>query len=133
MELSEEVITLDIPAGVAEGMQLSLSGKGNAARRGGVNGDLIVLVEEQEHPQLVRDGNDLLYNVFVSFPEAVLGDSAEIPTLEGKVKVKVEPGNSAGEDPSVEREGFAGCKRVWERRFTGKSECMDPQEFIQRR
>lgn len=96
MELSEEVITLDIPAGVAEGMQLSLSGKGNAARRGGVNGDLIVLVEEQEHPQLVRDGNDLLYNVFVSFPEAVLGDSAEIPTLEGKVKVKVEPGTQPG-------------------------------------
>lgn len=96
VELSEEVITLDIPAGVAEGMQLSLSGKGNAARRGGVNGDLIVLVEEQEHPQLVRDGNDLLYNVFVSFPEAVLGDSAEIPTLEGKVKVKVEPGTQPG-------------------------------------
>lgn len=96
VQLSEEVITLDIPAGVAEGMQLSLSGKGNAARRGGINGDLIVLIEEQEHPQLVRDGNDLLYNVFVSFPEAVLGDSAEIPTLEGKVKVKVEPGTQPG-------------------------------------
>lgn len=96
VQLSEEVITLDIPAGVAEGMQLSLGGKGNATRRGGINGDLIVLIEEQEHPQLVRDGNDLLYNVFVSFPEAVLGDSAEIPTLEGKVKVKVEPGTQPG-------------------------------------
>ncbi len=93
---SEEVITLSIPAGVAEGMQLSIGGKGNAARRGGVNGDLIVLVEEQEHPALVRDGNDLLYNIFVSFPDAVLGESTEIPTLEGKVKVKVEPGTQPG-------------------------------------
>ncbi|MDR1756336.1 MAG: molecular chaperone DnaJ [Culturomica sp.] len=93
---SEEVITLNIPAGVAEGMQLSVGGKGNAARRGGVNGDLIVLVEEQEHPALVRDGNDLLYNIFVSFPDAVLGESTEIPTLEGKVKVKVEPGTQPG-------------------------------------
>lgn len=94
--LSEEVITLNIPAGVADGMQLSLSGKGNAARRGGIDGDLIVLIEEEEHPQLLRDGNDLLYNVFISFPQAVLGDSAEIPTLEGKVKVKIEPGTQPG-------------------------------------
>lgn len=94
--LSEEVINLNIPAGVADGMQLSLGGKGNAARRGGVNGDLIVLIEEEEHEELVRDGNDLLYNTFVGFPEAVLGDSVEIPTLEGKVKVKVEPGTQPG-------------------------------------
>ena len=96
VQLSEEVITLNIPAGVADGMQLSLGGKGNAARRGGVNGDLIVLIEEEEHEELVRDGNDLLYNTFVGFPEAVLGDSVEIPTLEGKVKVKIEPGTQPG-------------------------------------
>lgn len=96
VELSEEVISLNIPAGVSDGMQLSLGGKGNAARRGGVNGDLIVLIEEVEHPDLLRDGNDLLYNTFVSFPEAVLGDSVEIPTLEGKVKVKIEPGTQPG-------------------------------------
>lgn len=94
--LSEEVITLNIPAGVGDGMQLSIPGKGNAARRGGVNGDLIVLVEEQGHEQLVRDGNDLLYNAFVSFPDAVLGSSVEIPTLEGKVKVKVDAGTQPG-------------------------------------
>ncbi|MDE5638467.1 MAG: molecular chaperone DnaJ [Odoribacter sp.] len=94
--LSEEVITLNIPAGVGDGMQLSISGKGNAARRGGVSGDLIVLVEEQEHEQLVRDGNDLLYSAFVSFPDAVLGSSVEIPTLEGKVKVKVDAGTQPG-------------------------------------
>lgn len=96
VELSEEVITLNIPAGVADGMQLSLTGKGNAARRGGECGDLIILIEEIEHPELVRDGNDLLYNTFIGFPEAVLGDSVEIPTLEGKVKVKIEPGTQPG-------------------------------------
>lgn len=94
--LSEEVISINIPAGVADGMQLSLGGKGNAARRGGVNGDLIVLIEEEEHPELLRDGNDLLYNTFISFPDAILGDSVEIPTLEGKVKVKIEPGTQPG-------------------------------------
>ncbi len=93
---SEEVITLNIPAGVGDGMQLSFTGKGNAARRGGVDGDLIVLIEEQEHPQLVRDGNDLLYTAYIGFPEAVLGSSVEIPALDGKVKVKVEPGTQSG-------------------------------------
>lgn len=94
--MSEEVISINIPAGVAEGMQLSLSGKGNAARRGGVNGDLIVLIEEEDHPELVRDGNDLLYNVFIGYPEAVLGETVEIPTIEGKVKVKIEAGTQPG-------------------------------------
>ena len=94
--MSEEVIATNIPAGVGEEMQLSLSGKGNAARRGGVNGDLIVLIEEEEHPELVRDGNDLLYNVFIGYPEAVLGETVEIPTIEGKVKVKIEAGTQPG-------------------------------------
>ena len=94
--MSEEVISINIPAGVGEGMQLTLSGKGNAARRGGVNGDLIVLIEEEEHPELVRDGNDLLYNVFIGYPEAVLGETVEIPTIEGKVKVKIEAGTQPG-------------------------------------
>ena len=94
--MSEEVISINIPAGVGEGMQLSLSGKGNAARRSGVNGDSIVLIEEEEHPELVRDGNDLLYNVFIGYPEAVLGETVEIPTIEGKVKVKIEAGTQPG-------------------------------------
>lgn len=94
--MSEEVISINIPAGVGEGMQLSLNGKGNAARRGGVNGDLIVLIEEEEHPELVRDGNDLLYNVFIGYPEAVLGETVEIPTIEGKVEVKIEAGTQPG-------------------------------------
>jgi len=92
----EEIISLNIPAGVTEGMQLSVSGKGNAARRGGMNGDLLVVIEEQEHPDLVRDGTDLLYNLFISFPEASLGDTVEIPTLDGKVKVKIAAGTQPG-------------------------------------
>ncbi|WP_068472110.1 molecular chaperone DnaJ [Saccharicrinis aurantiacus] len=96
IEKEDEVITINIPAGVEEGMQLSVSGRGNAARRGGVNGDMLVLIHEEEHEDLVRDGRDLLYNAFVSIPEATLGAPVEIPTLEGKVKVKIEAGTQPG-------------------------------------
>ena len=92
----EDVISVKIPAGVAEGMQLSVSGKGNAARRGGINGDLLVIIEEEHHPELIRDGNDLLYNLYVSFAQASMGSQVEIPTLDGKVKIKVEPGTQPG-------------------------------------
>lgn len=92
----EEIISLNIPAGVEEGMQLSVSGKGNAARRGGINGDLLVLIEEERHPELVRDGNNLIYSLNVSIPDAILGMTAEIPTVDGAVKVKLEPGTQPG-------------------------------------
>ena len=92
----DEVIKINIPAGVAEGMQLSVGGKGNAARRGGVNGDLLVVIEEEKHPALIRDGNDLIYNLFLSIPQAVLGSTVEIPTIEGKVKIKVDAGTQPG-------------------------------------
>jgi molecular chaperone DnaJ len=92
----DEVISIRIPAGVAEGMQLSVSGKGNAARRGGVNGDLLVYIEEEEHAELMRDGNDLIYNLLLSFPEAVLGMPIEIPTVDSKVKIKIDPGTQPG-------------------------------------
>ena len=92
----EEIIPLSIPAGVVDGMQLSVGGKGNAARRGGVNGDLLVAIEEIEHAELVRDGNDLLYNLFISFPEAVLGAPVEIPTVDGRVKVRIDAGTQPG-------------------------------------
>jgi molecular chaperone DnaJ len=91
----DEVLSLKIPAGVAEGMQLSVSGKGNAARRGGIPGDLLVLIHEEQHPDLVRDENDLIYNLFLSFPEMALGTTSEIPTIEGKVKVKIESGTQS--------------------------------------
>lgn len=92
----EEVIEVKIPAGVGEGMQLSVSGKGNAARHGGVNGDLLVLIEEEKDPRLVRDGNDLIHNLNITVPTALLGGEVEVPTVEGKVKIKVEAGTHAG-------------------------------------
>jgi molecular chaperone DnaJ len=92
----EETVKLNIPAGVAEGMQLSVSGKGNAARRGGVNGDLIIQVEEEQHPLLTREENDLIYELNLSIPDAIIGTQVEIPTVDGKVKVKIDPGTQPG-------------------------------------
>jgi len=91
-----EVIKISIPAGVGKGMQMTVSGKGNAARRGGVNGDLIVIIDEEKHPDLIRDGNDLLYSLYLSIAEAALGTQIEIPTIEGKVKIKIDPGTQPG-------------------------------------
>jgi len=108
---AEEVITLQIPAGVEEGMQLSVSGKGNAARRGGVNGDLLVLVEEEAHLELIRDGNSLLYNLFVSVPDAILGSAVEIPTIDGKVKVKIDPGTQSGKILRLKGKGLPDVNR----------------------
>jgi molecular chaperone DnaJ len=93
---AEEVIPLSIPAGLAPGMQLSVTGKGNAARRGGVNGDLILLIDEEPHPELIREGSDLIYNLFISIPDAILGANVEVPTIEGKVRIKVDPGTQGG-------------------------------------
>ncbi len=93
---ADEVITVKIPAGVAEGMQLNVQGKGNAARRGGIPGDLLVMIEEEKHPQLIRDGNDLIYNLNISIPDAILGAPVEVPTVDGKVKIKIEPGTQPG-------------------------------------
>ncbi|PID93018.1 MAG: molecular chaperone DnaJ [Bacteroidetes bacterium] len=92
----EEIIKINIPAGVAEGMQVKMSGKGNAARRGGVNGDLLVMIHEEKHPQLSRDGNDLIYNLHLSIPQATLGSTVEIPTVDGKAKIKIEQGTQPG-------------------------------------
>ena len=92
----EEVITLNIPAGVSEGMQLSMGGKGNAGKHNGVPGDLLILVEEEQDPNLIRDENDLIYNLLLSFPTAALGGAVEIPTIDGKVKVKIDSGTQPG-------------------------------------
>jgi molecular chaperone DnaJ len=92
----EEVISINIPAGVAEGMQLSLSGKGNAGARSGVPGDLIVLIEEEKHSELERDGNNLIHNLFISIAEAALGAQVEVPTVDGKARMKIAPGTQPG-------------------------------------
>ncbi|MDR1983898.1 MAG: molecular chaperone DnaJ [Prevotellaceae bacterium] len=92
----ESEISFKIPAGIGEGMQLTVSEKGNAARRGGINGDLLVLVEEMPDKELIRDGNDLLYTLFINIPQAALGCTAEIPTVDGKVKIKIAAGTQSG-------------------------------------
>ena len=93
---SEEVISIQIPAGVAEGMQLNVQGIGNAAERGGIPGDLLVIIEEVEHPNLVRDGDHLIHDLYISFIDATLGTSVEIPTLDGKAKIKIDAGTQGG-------------------------------------
>ncbi|WP_289158665.1 molecular chaperone DnaJ [uncultured Muribaculum sp.] len=92
----EEVVEFSIPAGVSDGMTLSLKGKGNAARHGGVNGDLLIVVEEIPDPELIRDGNDLIYNLMLDFPTAALGGSVEIPTVNGRARVKIPAGTQPG-------------------------------------
>jgi len=92
----EETISINIPAGVSEGMQLSMSGKGNAAPRGGVPGDLIILIEEIPHETLKRDGTNVIFDLYINFVDATLGTSVEVPTIEGKAKIKIEPGTQAG-------------------------------------
>ena len=93
---SEEIITINIPAGVQDGMQLAMHGQGNAAPRGGIAGDLIVLIEEQEHELFERQEANLYYNAFITFTQAAMGAAIEIPTLSGKVKIKVDAGTPSG-------------------------------------
>jgi molecular chaperone DnaJ len=92
----EEVVEITIPAGVGEGMQLNVSGKGNAGPYGGVPGDLLVQIEEEEHPLLKRDGINLYYDLYVNFADAALGTTVEIPLVKGKAQVKLEPGTQSG-------------------------------------
>ncbi|MFR9514547.1 MAG: molecular chaperone DnaJ [Rikenellaceae bacterium] len=92
----EEVIEVRIPAGVAEGMVLNVSGKGNAARQGGQSGDLQVVVTEESHPELIRDGNDLIHNLNITVTTAILGGTVEVPTIDGRAKIKIAPGTHAG-------------------------------------
>lgn len=92
----EEIVTVKIPAGVADGMQLSMSGRGNMAPGGGPSGDLLILIEEEEDEFLKRDGNNIFYDLFISFPDAALGTSVEVPTVDGKAKIKIDAGTQSG-------------------------------------
>ena len=111
LKRQEEVIEIEIPAGVEEGMQLSVTGKGNAGPFNGVPGDLIVVVEEVEHDELKRDGDNLHYEAYVNFVDAVLGESIEIPTISGKAKIKVEPGTQSGKVLRLKGKGLPQLQR----------------------
>ncbi|MBN9385190.1 MAG: molecular chaperone DnaJ [Chitinophagaceae bacterium] len=104
----EETVTIDIPAGVQEGMQLSVGGRGNAGERGGAPGDLIILIEEEQHPELHRDGLNVAYELHISFADAVFGMNAEVPTIDGKAKIKIPPGTQSGKIFRLKGKGFPG-------------------------
>lgn len=91
-----EEITFRIPAGVADGMQLTVQGKGNAAKSGGIPGDLLVVIEEESDAELQRDGNDLIYTLFLSMPDAVLGTNVEVPGVNAKLRIKIPAGTQSG-------------------------------------
>ncbi|MFM2145813.1 MAG: molecular chaperone DnaJ, partial [Bacteroidota bacterium] len=104
----EETVTIDIPAGVQEGMQLSVGGKGNAGERGGYPGDLIILIEEESHKELHRDGLNVAYELHLSFPDAVFGTQVEIPTIDGRAKIKIPAGTQSGKILRLKGKGFPG-------------------------
>ncbi|MFY7911179.1 MAG: molecular chaperone DnaJ [Emticicia sp.] len=96
-QLNEDLLSIKIPAGVAEGMQLSMTGKGNVPTRGGIAGDLLIVIEEEEHPELKRDGSNIHFDLRMNFADAALGREVEIPTVGGKVKINIKAGTQSGE------------------------------------
>lgn len=102
----EETVSIDLPAGVQEGMQLNLSGKGNAGERGGAPGDLIILIEEEQHKDLQRDGLNVAFDLHISFTDAVFGTQLEVPTIDGRAKIKIPPGTQSGKIFRLKGKGF---------------------------
>ncbi|MBO7624001.1 MAG: molecular chaperone DnaJ [Bacteroidales bacterium] len=137
----EEVITLKIPAGVADGMQLSMNGKGNAAPNKGIPGDLYVLIEEEKHPLFERDGNNLYLEYDISFPQAVLGATVEIPTIDGKARIKIAPGTQSGTLLRLNGKGLPGLRsyqrgdlivnvNVWVPKNLGKEQKQQIEQWL---
>ena len=139
MLLTEETVSIKIPAGVVDGMQLKVSGKGNEAPGGsGIAGDLLVAIEEQPHPTLQREGDNLHYDLYISFSEAVLGTSKEIDTVTGKVRIKIEPGTQSGKILRLRKKGVpsinsygTGDLLVHVNVWTPKSLSKEQKEFFE--
>lgn len=102
----DETISIDIPAGVQDGMQLSMSGKGNAGERGGSSGDLIIMIEEEQHEFLHRDGLNVSYDLYITIPDAIFGTSVEVPTIDGRAKIKIPAGTQSGKIFRLKGKGF---------------------------
>ena len=102
----EETVSIDIPAGVQEGMQMNVSGKGNAGERGGMAGDLIILIEEEPHKELHREGLNVAYELHLSFTDAVFGTQIEVPTIDGRAKIKIPAGTQGGKIFRLKGKGF---------------------------
>jgi molecular chaperone DnaJ len=111
----EETVTMDIPAGVQEGMQLNMGGKGNAGERGGSAGDLIILIEEEQHEFLQRDGLNVVYDLHISIPDAIFGTNIEVPTIDGKAKIKIPAGTQSGKIFRLKGKGFPSINNSYEK------------------
>ncbi len=138
-ELQEDLISIKIPAGVAEGMQLSMSGKGNVPSRGGVAGDLLIQIEEEEHPELKRDGNNIIYDLPVNFVDAVLGKDIEVPTVDSKVRINLKPGTQAGEILRLKGKGLkdingygVGDQLIHVNIYTPKNVSSEEKEILEK-
>lgn len=134
----EEVISIKVPSGVSEGMQLSMSGKGNEAPGGGIPGDLLILIEEKEDEILQRDGNNVVYDLYLSFLDAALGTSVEVPTIEGKVRIKIEPGTQSGKILRLKGKGIGdingygkGDELIHVNIWTPKTLSKEEQEILE--
>jgi molecular chaperone DnaJ len=135
----EETISINIPAGVSEGMQLSMSGKGNAAPRGGTPGDLIILIEEIPHESLKREGNNVIYDLHISFIDAAIGASIEVPTIDGKAKIKIDAGTQGGKILRLKGKGVPevnsyhrGDQLIYINIWTPKSLSKDEMEILEK-
>lgn len=106
----DEIMDVNIPAGVEEGMIVNVPGKGNAGRHGGPSGDLQIVIEEEPHKLFIRDGNDLVYHLLLTVPQAALGDTVEIPTLDGKTKISIKPGTQPGKVLRLRAKGLPSVK-----------------------
>lgn len=135
----EEVIDIKIPGGVGDGMQLSMSGKGNYGPNGGPPGDLLILIEEKPDELLKRDGNNVVYDLHLNFVDAVLGTSVEVPTIDGKVKIKIEPGTQSGRILRLRGKGIndingygAGDQLIHVNVWTPKQVSREEQEVLEK-
>lgn len=112
---NEETITIDVPAGVQAGMQLSVAGRGNAGERGGMAGDLLVVIEEEAHKDLQREGLNVAYDLYISFTDAVFGTSVEVPTIDGRAKIKIPAGTQSGKIFRLKGKGFPNVHSQYEK------------------
>lgn len=136
--LEEDILNIKIPAGVAEGMQLSMTGKGNVPARGGIAGDLLIQIEEKEDPELKRDGNNVIYDLVMNFADLALGSEVEIPAIGGKVKINVKAGTQAGEILRLRGKGIkdingygTGDQLIYLNAFIPKSLSSEEKELLQ--
>jgi molecular chaperone DnaJ len=137
--LEEDLISIKIPAGVAEGMQLSMSGKGNVPSRGGVAGDLLIQIEEEEHPTLKRDGNNIIFDLPLNFVDAILGKEVEIPVISGKVKINIKAGTQGGEVLRLKGKGLKdingygiGDQLIYVNLYTPKSVSSEERTILEK-